>query len=276
MDFLDKLFSIQNFGIYLFIVIGILVILFVMVLFFGAKDSKPKDKKVKEDKNTDESKPVFTTETEEPKEENLKTYDVPNPFEMNISEDKVASFVEPSFEPQPDSFIPAEEKTINEEPINSKEAIEETKEFDFDALAAAITKELDSLGKNTEASPAPKANEEEPLIKEEFTMPSINLEPKLEEIKDFNIPEEQTKNTPKEVAAPIKEELTNPVLTEEKEAPLNIFTEGKEEPVKQVPRPEVFSSVYVSREEKKEEVKPVEVSKPSIELPKKIELPRRK
>ena len=40
MDFLESLYSIENFGIYLFVIIGILVILFLIVLFFGKKDQK--------------------------------------------------------------------------------------------------------------------------------------------------------------------------------------------------------------------------------------------
>ena len=40
MDFLESLYSIENFGIYLFIIIGILVVLFLVVLFFGRKDQK--------------------------------------------------------------------------------------------------------------------------------------------------------------------------------------------------------------------------------------------
>ena len=40
MDFLTNLYSNDNFGIILFIVISILVLAFLIVLFFGKKDQK--------------------------------------------------------------------------------------------------------------------------------------------------------------------------------------------------------------------------------------------
>ena len=44
MDFLESLYEIENFGIYLFVIIGILVVLFLVVLFFGKKDQKMRKK----------------------------------------------------------------------------------------------------------------------------------------------------------------------------------------------------------------------------------------
>ena len=44
MDFLESLYEIENFGIYLFVIIGILVVLFLVVLFFGKKDKKMRKK----------------------------------------------------------------------------------------------------------------------------------------------------------------------------------------------------------------------------------------
>ena len=45
MKILDSLYSIENFGIYLFAVIGVLIVLFLIILFFGKKDAKKEKKK---------------------------------------------------------------------------------------------------------------------------------------------------------------------------------------------------------------------------------------
>ena len=58
MDFLESLYEIENFGIYLFVIIGILVVLFLVVLFFGKKDQKMR-KKLEE---IEEEKPETTDE----------------------------------------------------------------------------------------------------------------------------------------------------------------------------------------------------------------------
>ena len=65
-NFLESLYQIENFGIYLFVFIGVLIVLFLVILFFGKKDS---DKKEKE--NTELPKVIEEPKKEEPKEETL-------------------------------------------------------------------------------------------------------------------------------------------------------------------------------------------------------------
>ena len=52
MDFLESLYEIENFGIYLFVVIGILVVLFLIVLFFGKRDQKMRQKLEEQEEST--------------------------------------------------------------------------------------------------------------------------------------------------------------------------------------------------------------------------------
>ena len=62
-NFLESLYQIENFGIYLFVFIGILIVLFLVILFFGKKDS------VKEEKENTEVSKEEPQVTEEPKVE---------------------------------------------------------------------------------------------------------------------------------------------------------------------------------------------------------------
>ena len=121
MGFLESLYSIENFGIYLFVVIGILVVLFLIILFFGKKDEKKRKEEKKEVENNSET--LF------------KETSVPTPVEVpNVAIENVQPV-----EPQITEPV-KEEQTPQEEVVPIVE-----KEFDFDALAAAISKELESI-----------------------------------------------------------------------------------------------------------------------------------
>lgn len=250
-NFLESLYQIENFGIYLFVFIGVLIVLFLVILFFGKKDS---DKEEKE--NTELPKVIEEPKKEEPlfkevsdtipvetphlKNENIE---VPVPTVNNVLNEEI-----PSFEKQ-------EKSTVGEEPV---ETPKEEKEFDFDALAAAITKELESIEKkenvNTEpVEPVLEEKTEEPL---HFETNTVKEEIKVEE------PKEEIKVEEKEVK--------------------------KEEPKAKRVMPTVFSSVYVNRSVEepkilKDEIKKAEEPKmeetplkAKIELPKTIDLPKPK
>ena len=112
---------------------------------------------------------------------------------------------------------------------------EPKKEFDFDALADAISKELADLEKST---PAP--------VKEEVVM-----EPKAV--------------TPVHFEARPREMVSEPVVTKEEVV--------EEKP--RVVTPQVFSSVYVNREKEEVKPEVEEVKKVPIDLPKMVDLPKR-
>ncbi len=231
MDFLESLYSIENFGIYLFIIIGILVVLFLVVLFFGRKDQKKRkelEDKLEQTKistrdafkdvseePTNVEVPALEPEVENIKEENEMTFSP----EKNITTNAVLN-----------SDLELDNSLVHEEPSEE----EPKKEFDFDALADAISKELAEMEKNT------------------------NTEPEVEPLK------------------PIEPEINYRV-----EEPIHIEPEipmPKEEVKPKPVMPAVFSSVYVNREKeepKKEEVKPVTITKPEIELPKMMDLPKK-
>ena len=111
-NFLESLYQIENFGIYLFVFIGVLIVLFLVILFFGKKDS---DKEEKE--NTELPKVIEEPKKEEPlfkevndtipvetphlKNENIE---VPMPTVNNVLNEEI-----PSFEKQ-------EKSTVGEEP----------------------------------------------------------------------------------------------------------------------------------------------------------------
>ncbi len=257
MDFLESLYSIENFGIYLFVVIGILVVLFLVILFFGKKDEQ---KRKEEAQTSNETVDTFKETT------NVTPVEVPvveqNPFgSMQVPEVNQVSKIEENTSVEP----------ISEEKI--PEVVE--KEFDFDALAAAISKELESI----DNVPVNEAKE----VKPDLIEPATSVEPVLpkKEEKEFPVLEESqvVKEEPK-VSFEIPEEK-NTVNIEEK---------------KVMPRPTVFSSVYVNRnieepkimeeqnpnvEEAKVEPTPIVEPKaspvaPKIELPKMMDLPKKK
>lgn len=264
MKFLESLYSIENFGIYLFVIIGMLVVLFLVILFFGKKDEK---------KRKEQEQPV--------QEENaFKEVSTASPLEPSkIMEETII---------EPVNNIPVmETEEKKEEVIESQEFTSPApeKEFDFDALAAAISKELESIDSKSE-----------------------EIKPVVEETKEVTIPMTQEISEPvltKVEESPLqyiveREATTTPILKEEPRVILEpvMETEPKkvEELIKEekkvMPRPTVFSSVYVNRnveepkimEEQKniavEEIKEKEVEivpiAPKIELPKMMDLPRRK
>ena len=280
MDFLEKLYSNENFGIYLVVVIAILVILFFIVLFLGKKD----EKKVKQPKSIEPKPPisdepmVLNNNIEQPKEVVEQpvilqpVIEPTNPApvnEQNIlkSEPVVFQPVEPPVvspfkeitEPEPlEVNIPKEEpkvepnrnivlnETVEEEPIPEVEH----KEFDFDALAAAINKELESINEN-KTYEEPKY--EEPKVEEP-------KKPVIEE-KPFSFPTFETVE-PDKIPEPLMKEESAEVKPVIEEKPRTVM-------------PNVFSSVYVNREEpKKEEPKPMP-KHVAFELPKMADLPKK-
>ena len=48
MEFLEKLYEMENFGLYLFGVIGILIVLFMIVLILGKRDQKKSKEQISE------------------------------------------------------------------------------------------------------------------------------------------------------------------------------------------------------------------------------------
>ena len=222
MDFLESLYSIDNFGIYLFIIIGVLVVLFLLVLFFGKKDQKKrKDLEEKLEQTKAMSQDAFKEVTEPVAVEPVAPVEPVVPLETTDNQMPTTNAVLNS-----EIITPEAKPEVKEEP---------KKEFDFDALADAISKELADLEKST---PAP--------VKEEAVM-----EPK--------------EVTPVHFEARPREMVSEPVVTKEEVV--------EEKP--RVVTPQVFSSVYVNREKEEVKPEVEEVKKAPIDLPKMVDLPKR-
>lgn len=224
MEFLESLYSIENFGIYLFVIIGILVILFLLVLFLGKKDQKRrKDLEEKLEQTKVGTRNAFQEVSVE------NTLEVPvNNEEVKTTDDSVNS-----------TSTLTGNAVLNSDLVsnNVSEEIKEEpkKEFDFDALADAISKELADIDNLENQKNANEANV------------SLN--------NDFNHVE------------PIK---TEPAVNSN----LNVKEDINTQEVKPRPvMPSVFSSVYVNREKEEPKVTPVQNSE--IELPKMVDLPKK-
>lgn len=212
-EFLESLYEIENFGIYLFVVIGVLVVLFLLILFFGKKsaDERLEEFEEKENDNVNAFKTI----------ENEVALDTPKVSKTENEE------IKPSINNEEDIVV-ENDTPINEEHEETINNQVENKEFDFEALANEISKELESIDNDKKV-----VNEVKPVIEEHDEL--INV------FKDSN-------------------------------------QEPKKEESKSVPRPTVFSSVYVNRNnsnnisnnttDKKEEDR---VLPTGLDLPKRID-----
>ena len=228
MEFLEKLYEIENFGIYLFVVIGVLIVMFLVVLFFGKKDAE-KNSVEKETKENEEVKEAFTDLEKEEKVEVAPVEEVPvipAPVEANVTMEEPKRVVM--------NQVLNDEET-REEP---KEEVVQEKEFDFDALAEAISKELESID-NT-------SHEE------------VEVKPVIEEKEESFVPETKVEE---EIPVKVEEEKREEVVKPKVVRP-EVFSSVYVHREKETPKVE----------EKKEEPTS-EVSQ--MDLPKKIELPKR-
>lgn len=272
MKFLENLYEMENFGLYLFAIIGILIVLFMIVLLLGKRDEKKrKEEEKKEIENntnvtqdtniTQETNNTLDTNTKVEDEQNSTSFAfhdevIPSPVEAPVSapvqnvtleEESIPEVKEPVFtttnsvlNDDVPSIEHEEQPKLEETPVVNVVTEETTpkveapvKEFDFDALASAISRELESIEKKE----IPKVEEPKTINSNFKTYEPVDLEAKEE----------------------IKEEVKN-------------------EPVKPRPvMPTVFSSVYVNREKevKEPEKKEEQPVKPSFDLPKMVDLPKK-
>lgn len=272
MKFLENLYEMENFGLYLFAIIGVLIVLFMVVLLLGKRDEKKRKEEEKKEieNNTNVTQDTnITQETNNTQETNTKVEDeqnstsfafhdevVPSPVEAPVSapvqnvtleEESIPEVKEPVFTTTNNVLnddVPSieheEQPKLEETPVVNVVTEETTpkieapvKEFDFDALANAISRELESIEKKE----IPKVEEPKTINSNFKTYEPVDLEAKEE----------------------LKEEVKNEQV--------------KPRPV----MPTVFSSVYVNREKevKEPEKKEEQPVKPSFDLPKMVDLPKK-
>lgn len=299
MDFLNKLYESNYFGIGLFAVIAFLVVTFLIVLFFGKKDEKKRKleatQKLAADntfKETTESTPVEIPANPEPVEPiNLEANSIVEPVVMTPNEPLVKP-VEPVTPIMPTP-------PINQEPINPiKEednfvdnlSIEEPVRpvIDTPKVEPIITPVAPIIKDEPVVEPPIKVVEPtkieipketitpvEPIIKEEEPKLEINEEPvintyykpveKSKEVEEVKVPNIDFDSLAKSISKELDELENNSRKYEEiKVTPMSEVTKTT------APRqPETFSSVYVGTPAK-------EMPKEEMELPKRIDLPARK
>ena len=300
MDFLNKLYESNYFGIGLFAVIAFLVVTFLIVLFFGKKDEKKRKleatQKLAADntfKETTESTPIEIPANPEPVEPiNLEANSIVEPVVMTPNE----SLVKPVEPVTPIMPTPP----INQEPINPiKEednhfvdnlSIEEPVRpvIDTPKVEPIITPVAPIIKDEPVVEPPVKVVEPtkieipketitpvEPIIKEEEPKLEINEEPvintyykpveKSKEVEEVKVPNIDFDSLAKSISKELDELENNSRKYEEiKVTPMSEVTKTT------APRqPETFSSVYVGTPAK-------EMTKEEMELPKRIDLPARK
>ena len=299
MDFLNKLYESNYFGIGLFAVIAFLVVTFLIVLFFGKKDEKKRKleatQKLAADntfKETTEPTPVEIPANPEPVEPiNLEANSIVEPVVMTPNEPLVKP-VEPVTPIMPTP-------PINQEPINPiKEednfvdnlSIEEPVRpvIDTPKVEPIITPVAPIIKDKPVVKPPVKVVEPtkieipketitpvEPIIKEEEPKLEINEEPvintyykpveKSKEVEEVKVPNIDFDSLAKSISKELDELENNSRKYEEiKVTPMSEVTKTT------APRqPETFSSVYVGTPAK-------EMPKEEMELPKRIDLPARK
>lgn len=305
MEFLNTLFNYEYFGPILFAIIAVLIVLFFIVLFFGKKDEK--ERKLEETRRLEELANVNAFKEEIDAEEVKVEFSEEPVFDklfVNENESLANDIFEPEFEnvatieeveekqTEP-VLMPVEEPAIInmtefEEfmPVSEVEVVEDIKEepvfkiepsiptnipkYDFEKLANSIAKELEELERYNNSLTLEK--EEPVLIKPELELENSNV--KITEIKDL---QKKSNSVPifSSVFVNKNEELNNPV--EKNEESNNELAMEIKETIKEV---EVVEDPVKSVEETKIDFsklrsETVSVSKPSVDLPKHIELPKK-
>lgn len=239
MEYLNKLYSNEFFGIGLFIVITILAFSFLVILFFGKKDEKArieKENEIEKDVKVEAIEPETNVVSE-----NLET--------ISLEPETPAVENEPTLE---------QEHTIEFTPLTSN--VEEPKEEELEVFEEKKMEDLDPFVTSNLVLNTDYINEEQPVLNTD-SIPTVEEDTSIDEVlSKYDAIEEQT----------LEPEIT-PVIEEEPVE--SIFTEPVSEEKPAAP----FSSVYLEKEEPTKE-EPVEVEKPksmAFELPKRVDLPKR-
>ena len=258
MDFIYELYQNDNFVLYLTIALVILIVLFVLVLIFGKRDQKLEEtkrlQKIDVDAFKEEKKDEVKVEVPAKEPEEIKTEKVEEVKEeikpVTMKEPKVAKSIFDDTQ-----VLPIADK------VENKAADEEIKVTTFEPIKVEEKQEepvVEEANKKEVNKPLIDIEEEsKPInIKEldEINFDDINLEKDLGEL-------ENIKNEFDSIKIPEVKE----VKEEKKEE--KVIERNETKPFK--PSPQVFSSVFVKKEEPvveevKEEIKTEE--KPKVNL----------
>jgi len=278
-EFLNKLYSYENFGIYLIISIVVLIILFFVILFFGKKDKKEREieatkklQQINADAFKDDSI-VETVEVNNNLTENIQVDSVNNnDLEEQISDvtpviEEVPTIMNNTEESEeyeiPEPVLPTVEQPqieVTEPTINLNleipevPVVEPVKEINNE-LSSIEQKEEFNISTIEEISPILEKIEEKQLVFNDTNIEDVPVVPVIEQIEEKVV--EPIVSDEVEVPTFNFDEIVKSV--EETKKPENTYTRG----------PQIFSSVYVPE---KEDVKVEE--EPKIEIPEIKEIPK--
>ena len=258
MDFIYELYQNDNFVLYLTIALVILIVLFVLVLIFGKRDQKLEEtkrlQKIDVDAFKEEKKDEVKVEVPAKEPEEIKTEKVEEVKEeikpVTMEEPKVAKSIFDDTQVLPIADKVDNKATDEEIKVTTFEPIKVEEKQEEPAVEEANNKEVNKPLIDIE-------EESKPInIKEldEINFDDINLEKDLGEL-------ENIKNEFDSIKIPEVKE----VKEEKKEE--KVIERNETKPFK--PSPQVFSSVFVKKEEPvveevKEEIKTEE--KPKVNL----------
>lgn len=252
-DFIQRLYELENFPVYLGIIIVILLIIFIIVYFLGKKDSSKLEATQRIDKITDDAFKE-TSVTEQVEVSASEPVNQINPFLTNQKPSEMTYPSIPIRVPEPDLRAPEIEYEMKAPEI---EMDIKAPEIEYEMSAPEIEYEMKAPEIEEPMMYAPEISVEAPVIEVEeprIEAPIISIEEDAVEnkIDRFN-----------ELANSIEQELNaleRKPLFEDKEEP--ILPELKKEDTKKI---DVFSSVYGPKKE-------VELTNDTTE----IELPKLK
>lgn len=281
MDAIYRLYSNNYFGIGLLMVIAILAFSFLVILFFGKKDEKKRKQEKLEQSNNEISTntEVVKEENNEVIEEHIEENDL-QPISITDTENEIPKLEEPVIvEP---SITPIDIPTVEEQTEFIETPVEEMDDFvtknlvlntDYinedntlaDNIEVTNTSSdiynLDSIinESNEESNLTPEESIDEVLNKYDISTPVENNSEDHQEEYNFIPIEEAVQDTPKEPEVMEPRKTSTP-----------------------------FSSVYLTKEEanaKEESIMPVEekaekptattFQRPTFDLPKRVDLPKR-
>ncbi len=269
MEFLYKLYSNNYFGIGLFAIITVLAFAFLIILFFGKKDEKKRistenenDKFVKEEKL---EKVEIIQENLEPILVNEETAIQGTTNLEPISLDETISldttYIEPTIE-EAENFEKKEKEEID--PFDANHIVLST-----DSIAEKTVPKVESIPTNPILENSNIYNLDSIINEEEVSVSDESIDDVLNK---YDTIEETILNASSEIMDLPKEEM-QPIAEEND---FKIF----EKPNEILKSSKPFSSVYLTKEEAPTQTEekietPVEPSRPTFEMPKKMELPKK-
>ena len=255
MEFLNKIYESNYFGIGLFAVISFLVIMFLIVLFFGKKDEKKR--KLEETNKLDINNDAFKeTSTEVPLD--IKPNEVNNNSINFMPEMDIAPVAPLNYEEQ----APMEEITPIEEPPKMEPVIDSPSIENNIPTVEPIT--LDVIPEEPIVEHIENVSNITPLNEPETITEPVNEEPVITPIIEDSVNYDFSSNEPATIIESTKFDLNSPASTSIPE--VKPIIEEKEEPLNIIPTIVESTPIVDSYYQPKEETPAEEIKVPNIDF----------